>query len=242
MTWRMVVRIGLIGAIGWAVMQPTLAGCRAVAYEDLDDIDPADAARALCLWVNSPANPHGVLVDLGAAAEWGRGHGVPVLSDECYVEFTWEGPGRTILEHGLDGVVAVHSLSKRSNLAGLRVGFYGGDPDLVQYLSEVRKHVGMMVPGPAQAASFTPYGTARSPAGRSPIPRAGGCRGRRRRWRSRATPSKSGSAPRIRGRISCRKRDGWRSTANPRCRASAWTPASSKAPRCPCTTTRSWPS
>jgi aspartate/methionine/tyrosine aminotransferase len=46
----------------------------------------------------------------------------------------------------------VHSLSKRSNLAGVRVGFYAGDPDLVQYLSEVRKHVGMMVPGPAQAA------------------------------------------------------------------------------------------
>ena len=57
-----------------------------------------------------------------------------------------------ILEHGLDGVVAVHSLSKRSNLAGGRVGFYAGDPELVHYLQEVRKHVGMMVPGPAQAA------------------------------------------------------------------------------------------
>jgi aspartate/methionine/tyrosine aminotransferase len=52
----------------------------------------------------------------------------------------------------LDGVVAVHSLSKRSNLAGARVGFYAGDPDLVTYLGEVRKHVGLMVPGPAQAA------------------------------------------------------------------------------------------
>jgi aspartate/methionine/tyrosine aminotransferase len=59
---------------------------------------------------------------------------------------------RTILEQGLDGVVAVHSLSKRSNLAGLRVGFYAGDAELVDYLKEVRKHVGMMVPGPAQAA------------------------------------------------------------------------------------------
>ena len=76
----------------------------------------------------------------------------PVFSDECYVEFTWDGPGRSILEHGLDGVVAVHSLSKRSNLAGGRVGFYAGDPELVHYLQEVRKHVGMMVPGPAQAA------------------------------------------------------------------------------------------
>ncbi len=77
---------------------------------------------------------------------------MPVFSDECYVEFTWDGPPRTILQSGIDGVVAVHSLSKRSNLAGVRVGFYAGDPDLVGYLREVRKHVGMMVPGPAQAA------------------------------------------------------------------------------------------
>jgi aspartate/methionine/tyrosine aminotransferase len=104
------------------------------------------------LWVNSPANPSGVLDDLGAAAAWGRAHGVPVFSDECYVEFTWADRGRTILEHGTDGVIAVHSLSKRSNLAGARLGFYAGDPELVEYLREVRKHVGMMVPGPVQAA------------------------------------------------------------------------------------------
>jgi len=140
-------------------MGATLAGCRAVPVAmsptgglELDSIDPADARRALALWVNSPGNPNGVLDDLGAAAAWGRAHGVPVFSDECYVEFTWIGRGRTILEHGTDGVIAVHSLSKRSNLAGTRVGFYAGDPELVEYLQEVRKHVGMMVPGPAQAA------------------------------------------------------------------------------------------
>ena len=76
-----------------------------------------------------------------------------MFSDECYVEFTWAGPPRSILQHGTDGVVAVHSLSKRSNLAGVRVGFYAGDADLVDYLQQVRKHVGMMVPGPAQAAA-----------------------------------------------------------------------------------------
>ena len=119
---------------------------------DLTPIDPADAERALALWVNSPGNPTGGVDDLGAVAAWGRAHDVPVFSDECYVEFTWDGPGRSILEHGLDGVVAVHSLSKRSNLAGGRIGFYAGDPELVHYLQEVRKHVGMMVPGPAQAA------------------------------------------------------------------------------------------
>jgi succinyldiaminopimelate transaminase len=141
-------------------MGATLAGCRAVAVPstpdgvlDLDSVGPDDAARALMLWVNSPSNPTGALDDLANAARWGREHGVPVFSDECYVEFTWEGGPRTILSEGLDGVVAVHSLSKRSNLAGVRVGVYAGDPDLVGYLSEIRKHMGMMVPGPAQAAA-----------------------------------------------------------------------------------------
>lgn len=154
-----------------AVAYPTyemgaiLAGCRAVPVQptaagglDLSAISPDDAARALCLWVNSPSNPTGALDDLDAAATWGRAHGVPVFSDECYVEFTWAAAPRTILQSGLDGVVAVHSLSKRSNLAGLRVGFYAGDAELVHYLSEVRKHVGLLVPGPAQAAGAVALG------------------------------------------------------------------------------------
>ncbi len=146
-------------------MGAVLAGCRAVPVPcrddwslDLDAIDAEDAARALCLWVNTPGNPAGGLDDLGAAAEWGRAHGVPVLSDECYVAFTWDGPPRTILHHGTEGVVAVHSLSKRSNLAGARVGFYAGDADLVQYLREVRKHQGFMVPAPVQAAAVVALG------------------------------------------------------------------------------------
>ncbi len=154
-----------------AVAYPTyemgaiLAGCRPVPVPplpdggiDLDAIDPADAARALMLWVNSPSNPTGALSDLGAAAAWGRAHDVPVFSDECYVEFTWDAAPTSILQHGLDGVVAVHSLSKRSNLAGVRVGFYAGDADIVGYLKEVRKHVGMLVPGPAQAAGVVALG------------------------------------------------------------------------------------
>lgn len=138
-------------------MGARLAGCRSVPVPprpdgslDLDAIDPADAARGLCLWSNSPSNPTGALDDLAAAAAWGRAHGVPVASDECYAELTWDGPPRTVLASGLEGVLAVHSLSKRSNLAGLRVGFYAGDPDLVAYLSQLRKHAGFMVPGPAQ--------------------------------------------------------------------------------------------
>ena len=154
-----------------AVAYPTyemgaiLAGCRPVAVPampdgglDLAAISADDAARAVMLWVNSPSNPTGALSDLDAAAHWGRAHDVPVFSDECYVEFTWNGRPRTILEQGFDGVVAVHSLSKRSNLAGLRVGFYAGDADLVDYLKEVRKHVGLLVPGPAQAAAVVALG------------------------------------------------------------------------------------
>jgi succinyldiaminopimelate transaminase len=143
-------------------MGAQLAGCRAVPVHpatadgnglDLSRIDPADAARALVLWVNSPANPGGGLTDLGRAAAWGRAHGVPVFSDECYAEFTWDDRPRCILEHGAQGVVAVHSISKRSNLAGLRAGFYAGDPELVGYLRLVRQHAGLMVPGPVQAAA-----------------------------------------------------------------------------------------
>jgi succinyldiaminopimelate transaminase len=151
-----------------AVSYPTyamgaeLAGCRAVAVPpppgragglDLGAVDPTDAARALLLWSNSPSNPTGGLGDLAAEAAWGRAHGIPVFSDECYAEFTWDGPPRSVLQHGPDGVVAVHSLSKRSNLAGVRVGFYAGDPELVEFLRAVRQHAGLMVPGPAQAAA-----------------------------------------------------------------------------------------
>lgn len=146
-------------------MGAELAGLRAVPVPldadwrlDLSAVSPGDAERALLLWVNSPGNPAGGLDDLDAAAAWGRRHRVPVLSDECYVELTWDGPPRSILSAGSEGVVALHSLSKRSNLAGLRVGWYAGDPELVGYLQEVRKHVGMMVPGPAQAAAVAALG------------------------------------------------------------------------------------
>jgi succinyldiaminopimelate transaminase len=138
-------------------MGATLAGCRAVPYRILDDIADADAERALCVWVNSPRNPAGDLLDLDAAARWGRARRVPVFSDECYVEFTWDGPPHTILSSGSDGVVAVHSLSKRSNLAGVRAGLFAGDAELAQYLREVRKHAGFMVPGPVQAAAAVAY-------------------------------------------------------------------------------------
>jgi succinyldiaminopimelate transaminase len=151
-----------------AVSYPTyamgalLAGCRAVPVPAeradgsglaLDRIDERVADRALLLWANCPSNPTGGMSDLGATAAWGRAHGIPVLSDECYCEFTWSGEPRSILEHGAEGVLAVHSLSKRSNLAGVRAGFYAGDPELVRYLVDIRRHAGLMVPGPVQAGA-----------------------------------------------------------------------------------------
>jgi succinyldiaminopimelate transaminase len=134
-------------------MGATLAGLRAVPYQRLEDISPADADRALAVWVNSPGNPTGAIADLAEAAAWGRARQVPVLSDECYAEFSWAARPTTILRSGVDGVLAVHSLSKRDNFAGARIGFYAGDPDLVHYLREVRKHAGLMPPGPVQHAA-----------------------------------------------------------------------------------------
>ncbi len=146
-------------------MGAVLAGCRAVGVPetpggglDLAAVSDADASRALLLWTNSPSNPTGGLTDHADAAAWGRARGLPVFSDECYAEFTWQGRPRSILETGTSGVMAVHSLSKRSNLAGVRAGFYAGDDELVAYLSDVRRHAGLMVPGPVQDAAAVALG------------------------------------------------------------------------------------
>jgi succinyldiaminopimelate transaminase len=157
-----------------AVSYPTyamgaeLGGCRAVPvplgdgwHLDLSAVSETDAARALVLWVNEPGNPTGsqsAAGPLGEAVAWARARGIVVASDECYVEFNWDEagefvPGATALQAGVDGVLAVHSLSKRSNMAGYRCGFLAGDGDLVAYIASVRTHAGMMVPGPIQAAA-----------------------------------------------------------------------------------------
>jgi succinyldiaminopimelate transaminase len=145
-------------------MGATLAGLRSVPVAmvkgqlDLSSIEESDVARALVLWANSPSNPTGFLDDLERLALWGRHHEVTVASDECYAEFTWATRARSILEHGSDGVLALHSISKRSNLAGFRAGFYAGDASLVTYLRSVRQHAGLMVPGPVQDAVALAYG------------------------------------------------------------------------------------
>ena len=154
-------------------MGAVLAGLRPVPVPvdrawrlDLDAVDPKDAARALVVWFNDPANPTGVSAtgaEMAAAVAWARGHGAIVASDECYAEFTADeagvpAPPVTALAGSHDSVLAVHSLSKRSNMAGFRVGFVAGDPELVGYLGEVRKHAGLIVPSPAQAAGAAALG------------------------------------------------------------------------------------
>jgi succinyldiaminopimelate transaminase len=122
---------------------------------DLSRVADADAARALVLWTNSPGNPTAAVAGAAAvhaAAEWARERGSVLAADECYAEFSGA-PAVTALTAGAEGVLALHSLSKRSNMAGFRVGFVSGDPALLHYLGETRRHAGMMVPATIQAAA-----------------------------------------------------------------------------------------
>jgi succinyldiaminopimelate transaminase len=154
-------------------MGARLAGLRPVPvpldtdwFPDLDRIAADDADRGLLLWLNDPGNPTGASMGadrVAAVVAWARERGIVVAGDECYAEFTADADGKpadptTVLQSGLDDVLAVHSLSKRSNMAGLRAGFVAGDPELVRYLGEVRKHAGLMVPAPVQAAAAAALG------------------------------------------------------------------------------------
>jgi succinyldiaminopimelate transaminase len=124
------------------------------------DTPPAAPGDAVLVWLNSPGNPHGrVLTDeeLRAWVGWGRQHGVPVVADECYIELGWDVVPRSVLHPSVagddhTGLLAVHSLSKQSTAAGYRAGLLSGDPALVRRAWEVRRHLGLLVPTPVQAA------------------------------------------------------------------------------------------
>jgi succinyldiaminopimelate transaminase len=134
-----------------------LAGARPFASDSLTAIGPERVALA---WVNSPSNPTGRVLPaehLAKEVSWARERGTIVASDECYLELGWEASPVSVLHRDVcggshDRVLAVHSLSKRSNLAGYRAGFAAGDPALIAELLEIRKHGGMMMPAPVQAA------------------------------------------------------------------------------------------
>lgn len=138
-------------------MGARLAGADVLAADSLTAIGPQ---RVALVWLNSPANPTGQVLPaehLRKIVDWARDRDVVVASDECYLELGWESAPVSVLHTSVSGgdhtnLLAVHSLSKRSNLAGYRAGFVAGDPVLIARLLEVRRHAGMMVPAPVQAA------------------------------------------------------------------------------------------
>jgi aspartate/methionine/tyrosine aminotransferase len=119
----------------------------------LETVPDAVAQRVLMAFVNSPSNPTGRIYDLAPRAAWAREHGVVLVSDECYSEYGWTTRPHSVLELGRDLVLSVVSLSKRSNLAGLRIGAYAGDPELVDELVRARRSLGLIPAGPSQAAA-----------------------------------------------------------------------------------------
>ena len=158
----------LLGAAGRTVVIPEvsyptyevgalLAGARVLRSDGLTALGPETPAL---IWLNSPANPTGRVLPaehLRKVVAWARERGVVVASDECYLSLGWESEPVSLLhpsvcDGDVTGLLAVHSLSKSSSLAGYRAGFITGDPDLVARLLEIRKHAGMIVPFPVQAA------------------------------------------------------------------------------------------
>ncbi len=139
-----------------------LAGASVVRSDSLLALGPTPRVRLV--WVNSPGNPDGRVLPaahLRKVVAWARERGAVVASDECYLELGWESTPVSVLsacEGSYDRVLAVHSLSKRSNLAGYRAGFVAGDPALISGLLAVRKHAGMIVPEPVQAAMVAALG------------------------------------------------------------------------------------
>ena len=175
--------IGLKEAVAWL---PTLLGLRGdtvvipeVAYPTYEvgalmaDCkvvrcdNPSEAPRdAALVFVNSPSNPTGGVISVEQMREWAafaRETGAIIASDECYLYLGWSAEPVSILHPSVTdgdntGLLALHSLSKTSNLASYRAGTISGDEALVQELLEVRKHAGLIVPGPIQAAMVAALG------------------------------------------------------------------------------------
>jgi succinyldiaminopimelate transaminase len=148
-------------------MGAAIAGASVLASDD--PAEWPDSTRLV--WLNSPGNPDGAVLDVPAltrAVERARALGAVIAGDECYAELGWEGrwadePIPSILDPRVvgasrEGVLGVYSLSKQSNLAGYRAAFVAGDSSVIARLVTVRKHAGMIVPGPLQEAMITALG------------------------------------------------------------------------------------
>lgn len=135
-----------------------VAGAEVVAADSTAALGPA---RVDLVWLNTPSNPTGRVLPakhLAKVVAWARERGAVVVCDECYIELGWDAEPVSVLHPSVSGgstqgILAVHSLSKRSNLAGYRAGFLAGDPTLVGEVLAARKHLGLLVPGPVQAAA-----------------------------------------------------------------------------------------
>ncbi|MDK7180485.1 succinyldiaminopimelate transaminase [Corynebacterium riegelii] len=135
-----------------------IAGCKVVRSDS-----PIDGASLA--FINSPSNPTGAVMGVDQLKSWvefSRDTGAIVASDECYLYLGWSAEAVSILHPSVTGgdntgLLALHSLSKTSNMASYRSGTISGDRALVQELLEARKHAGLMVPGPIQAAMVAAF-------------------------------------------------------------------------------------
>ncbi|WP_371174447.1 succinyldiaminopimelate transaminase [Buchananella felis] len=140
-----------------------LAGATPIPVGD----DPQQWPDADLVWLNSPGNPHGHVLSveqLRRIVAWARRRGAMVVSDECYAELAWEVDDvpslldPRVTDGDLTGLLALYSLSKQSNLAGYRAALLAGDEAAVAAVVETRKHLGLLVPGPVQAALVAALG------------------------------------------------------------------------------------
>ncbi len=129
------------------------------------DIDSSSWPAADIAWINSPSNPTGrvhSIEELEATISYSKKHGTVIVSDECYLNFPATDKVPTSILKVAKGenknLIAVHSMSKRSNLAGYRAGLIVGDSQLIKKILEIRKHAGMMVPLPVQRAMTAALG------------------------------------------------------------------------------------
>lgn len=137
-----------------------VAGAQVIATDAVENV-----TNASMIWLNTPSNPTGAVLDVERMAEivvWARSRGIPIISDECYFELGWDVQPVSLLDPRVNGgdvsgLLAVHSLSKRSSMAGYRFGFVAGDPSVVAQLLATRKHLGMIVPSPIQRAAIAAY-------------------------------------------------------------------------------------
>ncbi|MCT1866637.1 succinyldiaminopimelate transaminase [Dermabacter sp. p3-SID358] len=159
---------------------PVPLDVRALAGEG-EGVSDASLANVRLLWLNSPSNPTGAVLrvsEMRALVSWARERDIIVASDECYAPLTWEvDESPSILDPrvndgDLTGLLCAYSLSKQSNLAGYRAAFVAGDPALVGELLQVRKHAGLMMPGPIQNAMVAALGEEASASHQREIYRA----------------------------------------------------------------------